>query len=759
MPRHPSRHALRAVPLLLAAISSASHALDDGTPLRPTVVTANRHEADIDAVNATVTSINRDTLDKRLPVDDADLFRDEPDVSMSRDLRRHGATRVNIRGIEDNRVIQIVDGVRQPDYFNGGGPTNYTMSAPSAPMPDFLRQVEIVRGPASSLYGSDAIGGVVGYLTLNPADIARGDKKQGVRLRGTYYGASDTLSGSVVGAWRSEMVDVLLGYAQANGSETDNQGKDKTFGPTRSAPNPAETVDRGALAKFILRPLAGHKLTLALEGREQEAQTEIKRIPASLSRITAMSGDDETRRGRISLEYEHAASSLFYDRLIARIYHQDAATDNINQQRRSNTTYSAANGCSASRAGTASCDIEQHFSFDQRTSGLGLQLESAFQLGASSHLLTYGVDLMRQRIETLRDGRVENVATGAVTYSLAGESYPLRDFANGVTDTVGIFAQDEISLLAGRLALTPGIRYDHTRLRPEVDALAQQVLTIIGREAVKQEHGHLSPKLGGQWKFDERWSLFGQVASGFRAPNYNEVNGAFRNSAQIYATSPNPDLKPETSVGVELGMRLASGALRAQATVFDNRYKNFIENVRLNCPADPSCISIGGVDYTTYMSKNLSNVRIYGAEFRGAWDFAPNWRVDGAVAYAHGENTDSGAPLNSVEPLRLSLGLGYDVGQWGGEWRLRAAAGKNRIDQSSNRYFRTPGYGVSDLAVWVRPTANTRLVVALNNVFDQKHWLWSDVRQADVTSTGDLAAPDFYTQPGRNLRVAFQADF
>jgi len=50
-------------------------------------------------------------------------------------------------------------------------------------------------------------------------------------------------------------------------------------------------------------------------------------------------------------------------------------------------------------------------------------------------------------------------------------------------------------------------------------------------------------------------------------------------------------------------------------------------------------------------------------------------------------------------------------------------------------------------------------VIALNNVFDQKHWLWSDIRQADVNSTGNLAAPDFYTQPGRNLRVAFQADF
>jgi hemoglobin/transferrin/lactoferrin receptor protein len=755
MPRHPSRHALRVIPLLLAAISSASHGLDEGTQLRSTVVTATRHEADIDTVNATVTSINRDTLDKRLPVDDADLFRDEPDVSMARDLRRHGATRVNIRGIEDNRVIQIVDGVRQPDYFNGGGPTNYTMSAPSAPMPDFLRQLEIVRGPSSSLYGSDAIGGVVGYLTLNPEDIAKGDKKQGVRLRGGYFGATDTLSGSVVGAWRGEMFDVLLGYAQANGSEADNKGKDKTFGPTRSAPNPSDTVDRGALAKFILRPLAGHKLTLALEGREQEAQTEIMRIPASLSRITSMSGDDETRRGRISLEYEHAASNLFYDRLIARTYHQEAETDNINQQRRENTTYSAANGCSASRPGTAACAIEQRFQFEQQTSGLGLQLESAFQLGATSHLLTYGADLMRQRIETLRDGRVENLATNAVTYGLAGESWPLRDFANGVTDTVGLFAQGEISLFAGRLALTPGIRYDHTRLKPEVDALAQQVLTIIGREAVEQEHGHLSPKLGGQWKFNEQWSLFGQVASGFRAPNYNEVNGAFRNAAQLYATSPNPDLKPETSVGVELGMRLSSGPLRAQATVFDNHYKNFIENVRLSCPADPGCITIGSVDYTTYMSRNLNNVRIYGAEFRGGWDFAPNWRVDGAIAYAHGENTDSGVPLNSVEPLRLSLGLGYDVGRWGGEWRLRAAAGKDRVDDSDEVWFRTPGYAVSDFAAWIRPTANTRLVVALNNVFDQKYWLWGDIRQADTS----LTAVDFYTQPGRNLRVAFQADF
>jgi hemoglobin/transferrin/lactoferrin receptor protein len=749
-----ARFSRRAIPLALISLFAVSAFAAEEKALRDTVVTANRHATDIDQVNATVTSVRREDIDRRLPVDDADLFRDDPDISMARDMRRHGATRVNIRGIEDNRVVQLVDGVRLPDYFNGGGPTNYTMNAPSGPMLDFLKQVEIVRGPASSLYGSDAIGGVVGYLTLNPEDIAKGDKSYGVRVRGGYFGASDTLSGSVIGALRSERFDVLLGYAQANGSETKNQGSNSNYGPTRTTANPAETEDRGLLAKLVFRPVTGHKLTASLEGREQNAQTTI--MPASLSRVTAMSGDDESKRTRFGLEYEHK-DGLFYDRLLARVYHQDAETNNGNYQTRSNARYSAATGCSASSgsAPLATCQIEQLFHFEQQTTGVGLQLESMFQLGGASHLLTYGIDIMRQRVETKRDGRVLNVNTGAVTYGLAGETYPLRDFANGVTDTLGVYVQDEISLFANRLSLTPGLRYDQTRLKPDVDALAQQVLTIINRPAVDKEFSHVSPKLGGQWRFNEELSLFGQIASGFRAPNYNEVNGAFRNSAQIYASSPNPDLKAETSLGVEIGLRANVGNVRAQLTAYDNRYKDFIDNVRLNCPSDPNCVRVGGTPYTTYMYRNLSNVRIYGAESRASWAFARNWRVDGAIAYARGENTDTGVAINTVEPLRASFGLAYDVGQWGGEWRLRVAKGKNRVDDSGGAWFRTPGYGINDLAAWFRPTANTRFVVAVNNVFDQKYWYWADIRQADTSLTG----VDFYSQPGRNVRVSFQADF
>ena len=294
---HP-RFALRTIPLALFSMFMALPALAADASLKETVVTATRNEAEIDKLSATVTRVGHKELDRRLPVDEADLFRDEPDVSMARDLRRHGATRVNIRGIEDNRVLQLVDGVRLPDFYNGGGPSNLTMNASPMPMPDFLRQVEIVRGPASSLYGSDALGGVVGYITLNPEDIAQGDKKEGVRLRGTYFGASSTFSGSVIGAMRTDMIDVLLGYGQARGEETKNKGNDDSYGPSRSKPNPANTDDRGAIAKFILRPAQGHKLMAMVEGREQESSAEIMRVSASLPRLTEFTSNDENRRVR-----------------------------------------------------------------------------------------------------------------------------------------------------------------------------------------------------------------------------------------------------------------------------------------------------------------------------------------------------------------------------------------------------------------------------------------------------------------------------
>ncbi len=726
----------------------ASEVLGKGV-LSEVVVSANRRETVIEDATATVTAVGREQLDRRQPRDEADLFRDEPDVAMSRDMRRFGATSVNIRGVEDNRVIQAIDGFRQPDFYNGGGVTNFTMAAVPGVMPDFLRQVEVVRGAASSMYGSDALGGVVGYVTLDPADIAR-DKAMALRVRGGVSNVNEGWSGSVLGALRSDTLELLLGYGEGGGEEVDNQGDNYASGPARSKPNPLQADDQGALVKVIYKPVDGHKVTAAYEARSQDVETDVRRIPSSLPRVSAMNGADSVERERFSLEYQHAPEEMFYDRLTVRFDRQDADTHNRNEQTRSNTSAT----CSGVAAGANTCFLEQDFFLSQTNEGMGVQLESVFQAIGAEHLLSYGVDLQRQKVINFRDATRYNLTLNTVSKNIAGDVHPMRDFANGDTRTIGVYVQDDLRF-SGLPSWTfvPGVRFDSTHLTPEVDALAQAVLTANGKQAVEQKHSGVSPKLGVQWKIGEVLTGFGQLSGGFRAPNYAEVNGSFRNSTMMYGSVPNPDLKAERSVGVELGLRARTASTSGQIAVFDNRYRNFIENVKLNCPADPMCIT----GLTTYASKNIADVRIYGAEVRGGWEFADNWRLDGAMAYARGSNEEAELPLNSIEPLRMTLGLAYDKNDWGAEGRVRMAEEKDHVDDTTNGvYFRTPRYAVADLSAWVRPTQNTRIIGAINNLFDEKYWLWSDIRRADGTNPQGV---DFYTQPGRHYRVSFQLDF
>lgn len=718
--------------------------------LKEVVVTATRSSTEVDAIPATVSSVDRVQLERSVPVDESDIFKDEADIAFARDLRRHGATRINIRGIEDNRVVSMVDGVRLGDYYNGGGPTNFTQSSSPTAMPDFLKRVEIVRGASSSLYGSDAIGGVVGYVTLDPSDLLRDGASRAVRLRAAYTGANAGFSQTVLGAFRDGAVEVLLGYGHASGKETDNLGTVDTTSASRSRPNVLKTEDAGVLAKLVWRPAPGHKLSAMVEGRDQQVDSNIYRLSASLPKMTAVRGEDNARRVRASVEWEHSATAPLYDRLTARLYQQDAKTRNFNFQNRTNTSA----GCSAASGSGNNCYVESDFALDQVATGASLQLEKLVEAGGMSHMLTYGSDFSRTRVEELRDARIWNQTAGTFTKSLAGETYPLRDFAIGKTDTLGLFVQDEISGLAGgKLSITPGLRYDRIHLQPEVDTLAQQVLTTIGRQAVEQNHGAFSPKVGAVWRFDPVVSGYGQLARGFRAPNYSEVNGVFRNTAQQYGITPNPDLKPETSVGVELGLRTQSRAVRSQFSVFDNRYQDFIESVRYTCPGNANCIT--GTT-STYQSVNLSKVRIYGAEVRASWEFAPGWSTTGSLAWAHGTNEETGQPLNSVEPTRLAASLARDYGVWGVEGRVRAATQKDRVDDSAGVWFRPGAYAVGDVSVWWKLARNAQLTAAVNNVFDHKYWLWSDIRQADASNP---VAVDFYSQPGRNLSLALQVDF
>ena len=109
-------------------------------------------------VAATVTVIPRETIERRLVADVKELVRYEPGLSVRSDPFRFGLDTFAVRGVGGNRVAVEVDGIPAAGGFAVG---SFSDSGRSFVDPAFLERVEVLRGPASSLYGSDAIGGVV----------------------------------------------------------------------------------------------------------------------------------------------------------------------------------------------------------------------------------------------------------------------------------------------------------------------------------------------------------------------------------------------------------------------------------------------------------------------------------------------------------------------------------------------------------------------------------------------------------------------
>ena len=131
------------------------------------VVTATRTGRSVADVPSTVDVIDRDRMDAHLVRDLRDLFRYEPGVSVSDSFGRFGIGDIRIRGLGGNRVRIQTDGIAVPDAFAIGSFSNANRNFVAL---DTLKRVEVVRGPTSSLYGSDALGGTVSFITRDPSD-------------------------------------------------------------------------------------------------------------------------------------------------------------------------------------------------------------------------------------------------------------------------------------------------------------------------------------------------------------------------------------------------------------------------------------------------------------------------------------------------------------------------------------------------------------------------------------------------------------
>ncbi len=723
-------HTLLLLPLAVAAV------LDNPPAKRfdAVVSVASRSAQPAREVAGTVSLIERERMDQTLVQDLADAVRYEPGVSAPEDASRFGVQGFSIRGLSGNRVGMEIDGVPVADGFAIGSFSNASRGAIETA---FLSRMEILRGPASTLYGSDALAGVVSMHTLTPADLlvnASGDI--GLRAETNALGRDGSVAVTGLSAWRGGGFDVLAGVVGRDGEERENKPRDGGL-----SSNPADRSEHSELLKLGLDGSGYGHFEVMFDRTREQVDTDIDSLvngPGQYATTTEMLGDDQFDRERLSLGGEWTFSSPGLDTLNATLYRQRSRTEQRTLQTRA-----------AVAPRTPATLRDRSFLFKTDAQGLDLQAEGRFDALGARHWQVYGIEYAQTDLNELRDARETNLATGGVTNVLIGERFPVRDFPPSTATEFGAFWQDEIRPGDGALTLIPGIRYERYQVDSRSDAIYAEDNPNI--TAIDLSESQFTPKLGLRYELSHATQIFAQYALGFRAPPVSDVNLGFNIPAFNYVAIPNPNLKPEHSRGVEFGMRLASEYASFEATLFDNHYRDLIES-RANLGRDPATGAL------VFQSINRDEAHIFGIELRGEaslpWE---GFALNGALAWTQGDDTARNVPLNSVDPAKLTLGLAYE--SLSGRHRLElvgtAVSAKSRVDDSTVDVFRTPGYATLDAYWRIQVADRLQVDIGAFNLTDRRYWLWSGVRGLPA----DAREIDLYTQPGRqfgaNVRYAW----
>jgi len=696
------------------------------TRLNAITVQSKPTEQWLDTESNTITVTPAAKIEQDGARDIKDVFRDEIDVTVraapprftaaGSATGRAGNEGINIRGLEGNQVLMVVDGIRVPNSFSFGA---FSTGRGDFLDVDGIKTVEVVRGPASTQFGSDGLAGAVIFQTFDPGDLLKPDQSTGGFARSGYASVDQSWSSTLGvartnGAWQGLL---LVSYRQGNAVE--NKGNNDAANMTRTTPNPLDYNNQYVLGKAIRTLDSTQQLGVSVETQYRSQNTEVysaRAVPPLTARSTLdLDAQDQIDRNRVSLEHRYNnPDALWVQHAQTRVYWQEATVSQFSTDDR----YTAPDRTRDNSYGTTvvgfSTFVESNLShyLDQR--------------------LTYGVDWSSAEITGVRDG----------TVAPYGEVFPVKPFPDTRYVVGGAFVQSEIAL--GAVSVIPGVRMDQYSLLPSPAGYVGATPVALSGEAV-------TPRLGAVWKLVPWFAPYGQWAQGYRPPTPHQVNNGFTNLYSGYTSIGNANLKAESGDSVEIGVRGTVQKVRYSVAAFDNRYQNFISQQ-----------AVGGAgtraDPTVFQYINLANAHIRGAEVRTEWSINTLWSANAGIAYSKGERDVNGVttPLDTIQPLKAVLGVRHDAAVWGARAHVIYSAGKDSSQISTTTaQFAPPSYATLDLGFYWKPAPRLVVNANLNNVFDSTYWRWSDVRGLAANST----VKDAYTAPGRNAQVSVRYDF
>ncbi len=653
-----------------------------------------------------------------------------------------------IRGMEGNRVTTLVDGIPIPYLSNSaraGGPSTSTNANGGATTFSFnaLSSVDIVKGADSSRAGSGALGGAVVLRTLEPEDLIGTGRNWGGIAKSTYDSSNRSMGGSLAVAGRSGNTSILLQGSYTKGHETESTGDTAGIGFNRDEANPADFTERNLLFKLRQQLEGGHRIGVTAEHYNRDLDTDLETIAGGTTSsrgYNGLVGFEDSRRDRVSLDYDFANGGAFFDTVQSTLYWQKVQREAGNE---------------GTRLANPTGYWYRNNALEEESVGISGKLDKDFDTGDLTHKLTVAGSysyFWTQSFTDGMDGCIAGTYVGTACNSLHADQSDMPDVTGS---RLSVRVDDEMRLRDSALFVTPGLSFDWFDYNPQETDGYKDNAGYAGLPDARSGN-RLSPKLLLGYDVSPDLQVFGQVSMAYRAPTVDELYLRYTGSSPFsgaYAVVGNPDLKEETGTGIELGADYDSGSSKLRVVGFYNDYRNFIDSRDIGPVGSYS-------SYTEYY--NRSHVRIAGVEIGGSHEFANGFHVSGSLTYTSAKDVDEDEYVRTVVPFRAITGIGYSAESWGAD--LTGIFGSAMRESSTANVFNAPGYGIANLTAWWEPKQleGLRIQAGIYNIFDKQYWdgvAYRDLSTSTPSNSNTNQPLAFYSEPGRHFKISITKTF
>lgn len=694
----PQRTLLASAIALAGTLTSAVHANQPLT-LNDVVVSAAGFEQKITEAPASISVISAQDLQQKRYGNLAQALEDVEGVDVRQGTGKTGGLNISIRGLPSDYTLILIDGRRQNTAGNVT-PNGFNETSTSfMPPMSAIERIEVIRGPMSTLYGSDAMGGVVNIITKKVGE----EWGASLSMDHTFqenrdYGAASSTSLYASGP----LIDNLLGLA-VRGSLHDRGESDLSFDDnstvSKRGASPVEGRNTTLGARLTLTPTADHDLSVDVERGRQVYDND----NCQLGNLDGKSGGSATAGCTTDAPntINGYKDELRFERDQVALSHTGRFTFGTLDSSLTHNTTETIGRTVPGRRGVAYTGYPKIVGGNARTlksTDLIFDTKLVSPLG-DSHIATVGGQYWDAEVE---DG-------------IASDKFQQTSWA--------LFLEDEWRL-RDDLALTLGARYeDHEAFG-----------------------GHISPRAYLVWNTTDYWTMKGGVSRGYKTPTLNQlhsgINGVTAQGATI--TIGSPDLDPEITTNTEFGVYYDNLVdFNANATLFHNKFEDKIDSGTpiANCfssvnPNQPGCVSYGSsftqLDFA--QSINIGEAETQGLELSGRWAFAPAWALAMNYTYTDSEQKsgeNKGAPLTNTPKHMAHARLSWEASQrvtlwFKGEYRGERARFTDRYENltAANRAVQDQvgdlkAYEVFHIGGSFRATDNLTLNATVYNAFDK----------------------------------------